>query len=53
MLAVVTAAERPALQGPYANDAWGCACHDGNANHIEGAEHLGFKWFNPGVPPGR
>lgn len=41
------------VQGPYANDAWGCACHDGNANHIEGAEHLGFKWFiQPRRPSG-
>lgn len=38
---------------PYANEAWEYACHEGNANHIEGAEHLGFKWFNPVVPPGR
>jgi hypothetical protein len=38
---------------PYANEGWEHACHEGNINHIEGAEHLGFKWFEPVVPPGR
>lgn len=38
---------------PYANEGWEHACHEGNVNHIEGAQHLEFKWFRPVVPPAR
>ena len=40
-----------AAPDPYANEAWEHACHEGNAHHIEGTQHLGFKWFTPVVPP--
>jgi hypothetical protein len=36
---------------PYAREAWEHACHEGNFNHIKGGQDLGFKWFNPVVPP--
>ena len=36
---------------PYAAESWEHACHEGNTNHIEGTQHLGFKWFTPVVPP--
>ena len=40
-----------AARDPYANEAWEHACHEGNIHHIEGTQHLGFKWFQPVVPP--
>lgn len=30
---------------PYATESWEHACHEGNANHVQGAQELGFKWF--------
>lgn len=38
---------------PYAVESWEHACHEGNWNHIEGAEELGFKWFRGATPPPR
>jgi len=40
-----------AARDPYANEGWEHACHEGNTNHIDGTQHLGFKWFTPVVPP--
>ena len=40
-----------AAPDPYAIEAWEHACHEGNFNHIKGGQDLGFKWFNPVVPP--
>jgi hypothetical protein len=42
-----------AVPDPYAAESWEHACHEGNFQHIEGVQHLGFKWFDPVVPPGR
>ena len=42
-----------AARDPYADESWEHACHEGNANHIEGTQHLGFKWFTPVVPPAK
>jgi hypothetical protein len=38
---------------PYAREAWEHACHEGNVHHVTEAQALGFKWFQPVVPPGR
>ena len=40
-----------AAPDPYAIEAWEHACHEGNFNHIKGGQDLGFRWFNPVVPP--
>jgi hypothetical protein len=40
-----------AAPDPYANEGWEHACHEGNTHHVEGTHHLGFKWFEPVVPP--
>ena len=42
-----------AVPDPYAAESWEHACHEGNFQHIEGVQHLGFKWFDPVAPPGR
>ena len=38
---------------PYAAESWEHACHEGNVNHIEGMQELGFKWYDPVVAPAR
>jgi len=37
-----------ATPDPYAVESWEHACHEGNFNHIKGAQELGFKWY-PGA----
>jgi hypothetical protein len=36
---------------PYAVESWEHACHEGNFNHIQGAQELGFKWYPGATPP--
>jgi hypothetical protein len=38
---------------PYARESWEHACHEGNWNHIVGAQDLGFKWYNGATAPQR
>lgn len=40
-----------AARDPYAAESWEHACHEGNGEHEEELQHLGFKWYMPPVPP--
>jgi hypothetical protein len=40
-----------ATPDPYAVESWEHACHEGNAEHIEEAHRLGFKWYSGEVRP--
>lgn len=36
---------------PYAAESWEHACHEGNGEHEEEIQQLGFKWYLPPQPP--
>ena len=42
-----------ATPDPYASESWEHACHEGNANHVEEAHTLGFKWYEGATVPER
>ena len=42
-----------AANDPYAVESWEHACHEGNFNHIEGTQELGFKWYLGAKPSQR
>ncbi len=39
------------VRDPYAAESWEHACHEGNGEHEEEIQNLGFKWYLPPVPP--
>ena len=49
--AAAAAAARTTITIRTPVESWEHACHEGNWNHIEGAEELGFKWFRGATPP--
>lgn len=40
-----------AARDPYAVESWEHACHEGNGEHEQELQNLGFKWYLPPVPP--
>lgn len=40
-----------AVPDPYAAESWEHACHEGNGEHEDEIQNLGFKWYLPPVPP--
>lgn len=42
-----------AAPDPYAAESWEHACHEGNGEHEQEIQNLGFKWYFPPVPPSK
>jgi len=40
-----------AVRDPYAAESWEHACHEGNGEHEDEIQKLGFKWYLPPTPP--
>jgi hypothetical protein len=42
-----------AVRDPYAAESWEHACHEGNGEHEDEIQKLGFRWYLPPTPPKR
>jgi hypothetical protein len=40
-----------AARDPYAAESWEHACHEGNGEHEDEIQKLGFRWYLPPTPP--
>jgi hypothetical protein len=40
-----------AVRDPYAAESWEHACHEGNGEHEDEIQKLGFRWYLPPAPP--
>jgi hypothetical protein len=40
-----------AVRDPYAAESWEHACHEGNGEHEDEIQKLGFRWYLPPTPP--